>query len=107
MGVDGPHGAVGAKCCMPGAHPFHTVPGDDGSSTVQCNVRAGVGWARQMERRSAGGRSDSRMMNELVKQQEALHEDVLRRLAAKRTRSREATIKGVLPAFHVEDYVWW
>lgn len=44
-------------------------------------------------------------MKELVKQQEALHEDVLRRLAAQRRRSREAISKGVPPVFYVEDFV--
>lgn len=44
-------------------------------------------------------------MKELVKRQEALCENVLRRVAAQLARSREATSKGVLHVFHIGNYV--
>lgn len=45
------------------------------------------------------------MVKELVERQEALHENLLRRVTAERRRNREAACKGVLPVFHVGVYV--
>lgn len=45
-------------------------------------------------------------MKELVKQQDALREDVLRQVVGQRRRSHEATSGGVLPVFYVGEYVF-